>query len=342
MPDFDAFYERLRTRQATCRRRRSRRSATSSRSTSRCSRPATTSSRSTCRPGSPARTTARCRPRRSSRSAGYARAHRGARLGDRVRRAGRRRARRGRAGARGRRARTRSSRTRATAREQLKLWFAVDTLEYLRRGGRVGAAQAWLGGALKIKPILSIESRDHADRARAHVGQGVRADGRLHALARRRRRRRRGSSSTSRRPTQAERLVERGPRDLRLRAALRLRGRAGHRRPRRARACSASAACPPRYLQLGAVRPRGRRPLPVRNISIPRLVFQAVLVVVAVVLALYLVYLLRKPIGWVLLAGFLALALAGAGQLLSRADAARLRDHDRLPRAAGDPAPARR
>jgi DegV family protein with EDD domain len=44
------------------------------------------------------------------------------------------------------------------AREQLKIWFAVDTLEYLRRGGRVGAAQAWLGGALKIKPILSIES----------------------------------------------------------------------------------------------------------------------------------------------------------------------------------------
>jgi DegV family protein with EDD domain len=43
------------------------------------------------------------------------------------------------------------------AREQLKIWFALDTLEYLRRGGRVGAAQAWLGGALKIKPILSLE-----------------------------------------------------------------------------------------------------------------------------------------------------------------------------------------
>jgi DegV family protein with EDD domain len=44
------------------------------------------------------------------------------------------------------------------AREELKVWFAVDTLEYLRRGGRIGAAQAWIGGALKIKPILSIES----------------------------------------------------------------------------------------------------------------------------------------------------------------------------------------
>jgi len=42
------------------------------------------------------------------------------------------------------------------ARAELKIWFCIDTLEYLRRGGRVGPAQAWLGGALKIKPILSI------------------------------------------------------------------------------------------------------------------------------------------------------------------------------------------
>lgn len=35
--------------------------------------------------------------------------------------------------------------------------FAVDTLEYLRRGGRVGSAQAWIGGALKIKPILTLD-----------------------------------------------------------------------------------------------------------------------------------------------------------------------------------------
>jgi fatty acid kinase fatty acid binding subunit len=38
-----------------------------------------------------------------------------------------------------------------------RLWFAVDTLEFLRRGGRIGSAQAWLGGALKIKPILSLD-----------------------------------------------------------------------------------------------------------------------------------------------------------------------------------------
>lgn len=41
-------------------------------------------------------------------------------------------------------------------RASMKILFAVDTLEYLRRGGRIGAAQAWVGSALKIKPILSI------------------------------------------------------------------------------------------------------------------------------------------------------------------------------------------
>jgi DegV family protein with EDD domain len=42
-------------------------------------------------------------------------------------------------------------------RTSLKMWFAVDTLEYLRRGGRIGAASAWLGSALKIKPILTLD-----------------------------------------------------------------------------------------------------------------------------------------------------------------------------------------
>ena len=42
-------------------------------------------------------------------------------------------------------------------REELKIWFAVDTLEYLRRGGRIGAARAWIGTTLKIKPILTLE-----------------------------------------------------------------------------------------------------------------------------------------------------------------------------------------
>jgi DegV family protein with EDD domain len=42
-------------------------------------------------------------------------------------------------------------------RAALKIWFCIDTLEYLRRGGRVGKAQAWLGGTLRIKPILTLE-----------------------------------------------------------------------------------------------------------------------------------------------------------------------------------------
>src|SRR4051812_9902142 len=43
------------------------------------------------------------------------------------------------------------------AADAMKIWFAVDTLEFLKRGGRIGTAQAWLGGALKIKPILTID-----------------------------------------------------------------------------------------------------------------------------------------------------------------------------------------
>jgi len=42
-------------------------------------------------------------------------------------------------------------------RGELKMWFAIDTLEYLRRGGRIGGARAWIGSALKIKPILTLE-----------------------------------------------------------------------------------------------------------------------------------------------------------------------------------------
>lgn len=41
------------------------------------------------------------------------------------------------------------------AMEAMKIWFAVDTLEYFLRGGRIGRAQAWIGSALSVKPILS-------------------------------------------------------------------------------------------------------------------------------------------------------------------------------------------
>jgi DegV family protein with EDD domain len=42
-------------------------------------------------------------------------------------------------------------------RGELKLWFGVDTLEFLKRGGRIGAASAWIGSTLKVKPILTVE-----------------------------------------------------------------------------------------------------------------------------------------------------------------------------------------
>jgi DegV family protein with EDD domain len=42
-------------------------------------------------------------------------------------------------------------------RERAGLIFTVDTLEFLRRGGRIGRASAWAGQLLHVKPILTIE-----------------------------------------------------------------------------------------------------------------------------------------------------------------------------------------
>ncbi len=41
-------------------------------------------------------------------------------------------------------------------RKEMRLYFLVDTLEYLQKGGRIGKASAVLGTLLNIKPILSI------------------------------------------------------------------------------------------------------------------------------------------------------------------------------------------
>jgi len=41
-------------------------------------------------------------------------------------------------------------------RERVHVLFVVDTLDYLARGGRIGKAQALLGGLLGIKPILGV------------------------------------------------------------------------------------------------------------------------------------------------------------------------------------------
>lgn len=48
---------------------------------------------------------------------------------------------------------------------------AFDTLEYLRRGGRIGAAQAFLGSALRIHPIITMKNGvvEPAGRARSRI-----------------------------------------------------------------------------------------------------------------------------------------------------------------------------
>jgi DegV family protein with EDD domain len=59
--------------------------------------------------------------------------------------------------------------------------FYVDTLEYLRRGGRIGAASALLGSALAIKPLLAL-SDGHIETIEK-VRTAVRALSRLEELA---------------------------------------------------------------------------------------------------------------------------------------------------------------
>jgi DegV family protein with EDD domain len=61
------------------------------------------------------------------------------------------------------------------------MWFAVDTLEYLRRGGRIGAAAALFGGALAVKPLLQIDDGKVATLEK--VRTAARALGRLEELA---------------------------------------------------------------------------------------------------------------------------------------------------------------
>ncbi len=43
------------------------------------------------------------------------------------------------------------------ARENSGIFFAVDTLEFLHRGGRIGGAQRFIGSALNLKPILTLK-----------------------------------------------------------------------------------------------------------------------------------------------------------------------------------------
>lgn len=44
-------------------------------------------------------------------------------------------------------------------REKLHILFMVDTLEFLHRGGRIGGGKRFLGTALQIKPLLSLDGQ---------------------------------------------------------------------------------------------------------------------------------------------------------------------------------------
>ncbi|GBF71931.1 hypothetical protein PA598K_00157 [Paenibacillus sp. 598K] len=45
----------------------------------------------------------------------------------------------------------------AWLRDNMRLYFLVDTLEYLQKGGRIGKASALIGSILNIKPILTVD-----------------------------------------------------------------------------------------------------------------------------------------------------------------------------------------
>lgn len=53
---------------------------------------------------------------------------------------------------------------------RLRILVAFETLEYLRRGGRIGRARAFLGGLLRLKPILTVQDGEAAPvtRSRSH------------------------------------------------------------------------------------------------------------------------------------------------------------------------------
>ena len=65
-------------------------------------------------------------------------------------------------------ARDRASRTR--------MYIAVDTLEYLARGGRIGKAQRFLGGLLSVKPVLEFREGE------LHPLERVRSRAKAHGL----------------------------------------------------------------------------------------------------------------------------------------------------------------
>jgi DegV family protein with EDD domain len=59
------------------------------------------------------------------------------------------------------------------ARTRLRIFFLVDTLEFLQRGGRIGRAQALAGTLLSVKPIMSITDGEVAPVERVRTLNGA-------------------------------------------------------------------------------------------------------------------------------------------------------------------------
>jgi len=57
---------------------------------------------------------------------------------------------------------------------ETELYFTIETLEYLRRGGRIGRVQATLGGLLNLKPVITVDKQaaiyTNVGRARSYKG----------------------------------------------------------------------------------------------------------------------------------------------------------------------------
>ena len=64
--------------------------------------------------------------------------------------------------------------------EQTELYFTIETLEFLKRGGRIGRVQATLGSLLNLKPVVTV---DKSTGAYTNVGRARAWKGALEAVA---------------------------------------------------------------------------------------------------------------------------------------------------------------
>ena len=200
----------------------------------------------------------------------------------------------------------------AEARRELKMWFAVDTLKFLKRGGRIGAASAWIGSTLKVKPILTVENEMvPVERVRT----SSRAFERLIDYGRQRHES--GADAWSAQhinaPDQCARLVERGTEVF---------GRPPHLVSEIGPVLAAHTGPGPAWGSARSPPASSGRSIPLRGEYRPvfsaRMVVRIVLIVVAVAICLYLIYLVRRPLLWLLIAIFIAAALSAPVNVLAR------------------------